>query len=351
VTALAARPPARPGPAPCPRPGPDAGGGWVVSPAFDLLFLANVAWPLLFLPGLACRSETAVDFWQVYFLTLPHRWITLLLVSLDPERRAGRGPALAAVAAAFFLLVVGVWAGTAAFTCLALADYVWNAWHFAAQHAGVLRIYTRKVGGGWDLLERHGLRSFVTYAVLRTAVWLTGWLEVSRAGEAWVRAADLAVLVVPVLLVGSALAGFTRARIGKTAYLLSLCGLYSGLLLSLSYRWAVGAIVLTTASSLFHAVEYLAVVTHYAWRRREVGREGAFRRLAGAWLPSLGLYAATLGAAGVWLDGKASPAFELWQGVNLWAALVHYAFDGMIWKLRRPETARALGAERVPVAA
>ena len=33
----------------------------------------------------------------------------------------------------------------------------------------------------------------------------------------------------------------------------------------------------------------------------------------------------------------------LWQGMNLWAAFVHYAFDGMIWKLRRPETAAALG--------
>jgi hypothetical protein len=33
----------------------------------------------------------------------------------------------------------------------------------------------------------------------------------------------------------------------------------------------------------------------------------------------------------------------LWQGLNLWASFVHYAFDGMIWKLRRPATAAALG--------
>src|SRR5262249_47724171 len=123
------------------------------------------------------------------------------------------------------------------------------------------------------------------------------------------------------------------------------------LLLSLSYRWATGVVVLTTASSLFHAVEYLAVVTHYAWRRREVGSGGAFRRLARAWLPFLAIYGALLGTAGVWLDGKSSPAFELWQGVNLWVALVHYAFDGMIWKLRRPGTARALGAEGASAAA
>jgi hypothetical protein len=38
-----------------------------------------------------------------------------------------------------------------------------------------------------------------------------------------------------------------------------------------------------------------------------------------------------------------SGVLVLWQGLNLWAAFVHYAFDGMIWKLRRPETAAALG--------
>jgi hypothetical protein len=34
----------------------------------------------------------------------------------------------------------------------------------------------------------------------------------------------------------------------------------------------------------------------------------------------------------------------IWQGVNLWAAYTHYAFDGIIWKLRKPTTAKALGA-------
>jgi hypothetical protein len=37
--------------------------------------------------------------------------------------------------------------------------------------------------------------------------------------------------------------------------------------------------------------------------------------------------------------------------LNLWAAMVHYAFDGMIWKLRRPETARVLGARAAAAAA
>jgi hypothetical protein len=34
---------------------------------------------------------------------------------------------------------------------------------------------------------------------------------------------------------------------------------------------------------------------------------------------------------------------EVWLGLNLWAAFLHYAYDGMIWKLRRSDTARTLG--------
>lgn len=332
------RAPAGPG-----TPAVPGDGGWVVSPAFDLIFLANVAWPLLFLVGVAGRSETNIDFWQVYFLTLPHRWITLALVAADPDRRGGRGLMLAGIALVLLLVVVGVRFGTAGFTCLAALDYAWNAWHFAAQHAGVLRIYARKVGGGPEWLERHALRAFVTYTILRTAAWLTGWLEVDAPGRAIVRAVDLAMLIVPILLVGVTLASCDRRRIGKMAYVLSVCVLYAGLLASLAFRWPRGVLVLATASGLFHAVEYLAIVTHYAWRRREIGRAGAFRRVANVWGPLLAIYAVLLGTTGAWLEGPSSPAAGLWQGANLWAALVHYAFDGLIWKLRRPETAQALG--------
>ncbi|MEJ7639265.1 MAG: hypothetical protein WKF75_15140 [Singulisphaera sp.] len=331
---------------PATESGPGHPGGWIVSPAFDLLLVANLGWPLLLLPGLSGRNETAVDFWQVYFVTLPHRWITLVLVALDPDRRERRGVRLVAIAAAMMALVAGVWLGTAAFTCLAVVDYVWNAWHFAAQHAGVLRIYGRKVGGGPAWMERYGIRFFVTYAVLRTAGWTTGWLETSDSSRDVLRAVDLLALAVPTTLAVAALCGVTRARAGKTVYTLSVCALYGGLLLSLSNRASAWVVPLATASGLFHATEYLAVVTHYARRRRNVGAGG----------PSDGSRACgsvpghLRGGAGV--DGGLAgggPAFEFWLGLNLWAAAVHYAFDGMIWKLRRPETARALGG--VPVIA
>ena len=62
------------------------------------------------------------------------------------------------------------------------------------------------------------------------------------------------------------------------------------------------------------------MVTHYAWRRRDSRRARAlFRRLAGVWMPFLGIYAAVLGsrASG---SGEGRPADEFWMGLNLWLA-------------------------------
>jgi hypothetical protein len=322
---------------------PPTGRGWVVSPAFDLLFLANLGWLLLLLPGLATRADTAVDFWQVYFLTLPHRWLTLVLVVADADRRGGRGRRLTAVALALAAVVVAGAVATDTLLCLVVVDFVWNAWHFGSQHAGVLRMYARKVGGGVPWLERWGVRLFVTYAAVRAAGWLTGWAGPDSPFLAALRAADLAVLVVPAALLVTNLAGATRDRVGKLAYLSSVCALYTGFVLSLRAEAPGWVVLFAAAGSMFHAVEYLAVVTHYARRRREVGSGGAFRVLARYWLFFLGAYVLVLGTAGVLLSEPDSGLAEFWAALNLWAAFVHYAYDGMIWKLRRPETAAALG--------
>ncbi len=98
---------------------------------------------------------------------------------------------------------------------------------------------------------------------------------------------------------------------------------------------------LTVASATFHAVEYLALVTSYAWRRQASGSAGLFQAMAGRWLGVLAAYVVLLGLADALLTASLA---EWWVGMNLWAAFLHYTYDGMIWKLRRPATARSLGA-------
>ena len=92
------------------------------------------------------------------------------------------------------VVVLGAWVGLESFSCLILADFIWNAWHFASQHGGILRIYGRMGGGGRPVLERWGFRVFVTYTALRTAGWLTGLTEHSAAARATMNTLDYVLL-------------------------------------------------------------------------------------------------------------------------------------------------------------
>jgi hypothetical protein len=318
--------------------------GWLVSPAFDLVFVANLGWLLLLVPGAATETDTVASFWQIYFLTLPHRWITLVLVALDPDRRAGRAPKLLGTALVALAFVVGVYFGTGGLTCLAVVDFVWNAWHFGAQHSGILRMYSLKAGAGPSIVERWGLRIFVCYTLLRTAAWTTGWTIGDAALERSRNGVDTFAILLPAAVLFAALFN-GRKTFGRMAYLASVVGLYGGLLVALMSRADAYVLPLMAASALFHAAEYLAIVSIYANRRRSVGSPGHFRALAESWPTFLLLYVVTLGSLGVVLEGTGPQWAEIWLAVNVWAALVHYAFDGMIWKLRTPDTARALGAE------
>jgi hypothetical protein len=317
-------------------------GGWIVAPGFDLLFIVNLTWLIALLPGFVAADGMAhAQFWQVYFLTTPHRWLTLVLVATDPDRREGRTRLFVALALVAGAIVAGVKWTTGAFVCLALVDYIWNGWHFASQHAGILRIYARKAGGGRPRLEHLSLRLFIFYVIARTAGWSSGWLESAADGMQALRLTDLLVLAAPaVLLIVEA--RFTgRGQPAKLTYLASVCGLYSALLLALRGRHTVLVIALTAASATFHAVEYLAILTSYAWRRTGQGGPGLFRAMAQRWLGFLAAYVVVLGLAAVMMERSLR---ELWFGLNLWAAFLHYAYDGLIWKLRRPATAQVLGA-------
>lgn len=76
------------------------------------------------------------------FLTTPHRWITLILVATDPDRRGGRSWLFVSIALIALVVVLGEYIWTGRFWCLAVIDYVWNYWHYD-QHGGVFRMYSR----------------------------------------------------------------------------------------------------------------------------------------------------------------------------------------------------------------
>lgn len=307
---------------------------WLMTPWIDIVFVANAAWPLLLLvqwkDGFDGRA--GLQFWQVYFVTTPHRWITLALVAMDRDRlRPGR-PVYLGLAAAVVLGCSTVWWSTGTLTCLLTIDYIWNAWHFAAQHQGIYRIYGRlsDPASGWrQSIERWGLRLFLLYVTLRVAI--ATWTE--PASQTTFDSLDWLVAVIPLAMLTRDAIRSSCIATGQIVYLLSISTLYLLLLWSVHMHRPALALSLTTASALFHALEYLAIVN---WRIRQ--RHGATDKdqdrvgtLASQWLMSLTIFVVVLGS-GAWLleHHWARP----WLFVNVIVAYLHYAFDGLIW--RRP---------------
>jgi hypothetical protein len=204
-------------------------------------------------------------------------------------------------------------------------------------------MYSKNAGGGPEWLERHALRVFVVYTLIRTAGWTTGWLEAESHLKGWLNTVDLVLLAVPGLVLVVNLIGFHRNRTGKLCYLVSMLSLYTVLLLSLRNDWRTLVFALTAASSTFHAVEYLAIVSHYAQRRKSIGSAGMFREVAKHWIVVFAVYLLALGLIGLIADGSGGWLMGAWAAVNVWSAFLHYTYDGFIWKLRKPATAQALG--------
>jgi hypothetical protein len=306
--------------------------GWLVGPWFDVFFVANLAWPLLVLAqvGDGFTGRAGLQFWQIYYVTTPHRWITLALVFLDRERFNQRRRTFLGVAACVVVVCLGVRLMTGALTCLLAVDYLWNAWHFAAQHHGIYRIYTRLSDPSRTeglAVEKWSMRGFLLYVTLRVAS--ATWSDL--VWEERLRTCDWLMALIPLGLVVRDVFRARTHSLGRIGYLLSVNCLYLCLLWAVHERRLGLVLSLATASALFHAIEYLSLVGWSVRQRHAAmgGKMGLLGFLAPRWGIALAVFVLILGAGG-WLMDRGF--LEFWLTLNVMVAFLHYAYDGLIWR-------------------
>jgi hypothetical protein len=275
-------------------------------------------------------GQSGVQFWQLYYITTPHRWITLFIVFLDGERLGQRRGTFVGIAALALLVCLGVRLSTGALTCLMAIDYVWNAWHFAAQHHGVYRIYGRfgpRPSVVVSDIDKWTMRLFILYVALRTAS--ATWSDANWHDR--LQIADWFAAAMPIGLAFGVLAQTRRATLGRAFYAVSVIALYSSLLWSVHVHRFDLVLSLATASALFHAIEYLALVSwSVSQRHAAVGeRLGLLAYFVPRWGLALAAFVLILGIGGWLMD---TWFIELWLFLNIVVAFLHYAYDGLIWR-------------------
>src|SRR5690606_23593268 len=121
------------------------------------------------------------------------------------------------------------------------------------------------------------------------------------------------------------------------AYLASVSLLYLSLLWAVHENRPGLVLTLATAAAVFHATEYLAIVTWSIRHRKAANSRSLWARVVGQWSLFLLALVVVLGVGG-WLFDR--QAMQIWLFVNVVVAFLHYAYDGMIWK-SRPRRAAA----------
>jgi len=243
---------------------------------------------------------------------------------------------------------------------IVLVAFFWGVWHGMMQTYGFCRIYDAKVGSFAELTRRLDFALcgiwFAT-AVLLSPQRMTDTLEsYYSAGGPFIppdllRAAQQGLLALALAISGVFLVNFVSMWIqGKRPSPVKLVLLVT----SISFWWYCNNIVASVLVGIalfevFHDVQYLSLVWIYNRKRVESDSSisGFMRfvfRRSGA---LVGVYVGLVLAYGGLSLSKSYVGIEavkrILTGVVTASALLHFYYDGFIWKVREKSTRQSLG--------
>jgi tetratricopeptide (TPR) repeat protein len=333
---------------------------WILGPWRDgILFIGT---PLLILPAaLLLKRGVALEDMALFvasFGALGHHLPGMLRAYGD--RELFRRFRTRFVVAPLFLLAVCIFAALSGWAGLALVVYAWGIWHGLAQTYGFLRIYDAKARSSALWTCRLDFALCVAWFLGVVALSPTRLRELANmayqsgvplAGEAWVEGArTLAgigiVAATAVFLVHAA--GSARRGAPPSALKLAVMATTFG------FWWFANVHVANLLLGVllfevFHDVQYLSIVWAFNRARSAKGADlgGWNRALFRGGLVRVGLYVALVfayGALNYGAQGLATGALRnVAMGALAASALLHFYYDGFIWKVRERATAQSLG--------
>jgi Tfp pilus assembly protein PilF len=243
---------------------------------------------------------------------------------------------------------------------IVLVAFVWGVWHGMMQTYGFCRIYDAKVGSFAELTRRLDFALcgiwFAT-AVLLSPQRMTDTLETYYAAggpfipPALLRAAQHGLLAFAIVISGLFLVNFVRLWLqGKRPSPVKLVLLVT----SISFWWYCNNIVASVLVGIalfevFHDVQYLSLVWIYNRKRVESDSSiGGFMRFVFRRSGALvGVYIGLILAYGGLSLSKSYVGIDavkrILTGVVTASALLHFYYDGFIWKVREKSTRQSLG--------
>lgn len=326
---------------------------WIRRPAWDALMAFS--WVPFAVLALVWAGQTSRLEWLVgatLIFSVSHQPLTMPLVYADPHVMNSRRRVFRLSPFIFVgLVLIGLQLDP---VVIAVIAGVWNAGHTLQQRYGITRIYGRKVGQSDGTIEHRLLWSMLGLALVVAASEASTPDRIASAGlggrnqrglDVLTDAAPVAKYLVPVMLivVGVLLVQWVRQELqaievnpAKWVYLGSTAALI-GLTMISPLAGFVGYIG-------SHAAEYYLIVhNHLADRYPDDATDGGapLGRAVRSRTGPLGLMVIyTVGIVALIWAIRSFGSYEVYAFVFLTIGGMHLFYDGLIWKLRRPEVAR-----------
>src|SRR5437867_688834 len=243
---------------------------------------------------------------------------------------------------------------------IVLVAFVWGVWHGMMQTYGVCRIYDAEVGSFAEVTRR---LDFAVCGVWFAAAVLLSPQRMTDTLESYYSAGG--PFIPPALLHGAQQGLLALALIISAVFLANFIWMWSSgkrpspvklvlLVTSISFWWYCNNIVASVLVGIalfevFHDVQYLSLVWIYNRKRVESDSSiGGFMRFVFRRSGALvGLYIGLIFAYGALGYFKSNIGIDtvkrILTGVVTASALLHFYYDGFIWKVREKSTRQSLG--------
>ncbi|HEU4419067.1 MAG TPA: tetratricopeptide repeat protein [Planctomycetota bacterium] len=335
---------------------------WFHSASFDLLLILGVpflTWPLVMAGQDSLGSETLNKL--ILLTATGHYFATFVRTYGDRELFQRFQTRFVLVPIVLLIVAVGMFASGRA-AALLLVTAGWAFWHWLAQAFGFARIYDIKAGSfrpltAW-LDKALVITGFVGAVVLNAGSTATFGKAFLDAGIALPGAAQFAVIQRVVLgamiLVGAAYVLnllWTISRRQPWSWQKQFMHVTTIGYYWFSFAWLPNVLVAYVLYELFHDIQYYAIT--WLTCRQRVKRPGVAawlqRMFRPGWVAAAGFILVMTAFGGLDLGGRSlareNQLHQLWLGVFLTTALLHYYYDGFIWKARESSLGKDLGIQ------
>lgn len=292
---------------------------WIRSPRFDLTFIMGGAVLTLLLPVLtSVRPELLPLVFWIWLIAFEgsHFWATFSRTYFDSRFRAENPGFLAGSLLFFAFPVVAVFLGTTLKSpwptdLYGYFIFLWSLYHNARQHYGFLSIYARKSGNRAETITAYQrviyvaivgaqiyfathFKTEIAIAVAPFRQWPAGLQALLTYGPLAITAAAAVWLV---LLARQSYAEFGKTSMIPALYTTVCLVFYSVMFYVVAPRepffpspvnGAQKLMLLAVMNSLFHNIQYHAIVWHYSAKRyrsdQQFGLAGRFNRSTASYI-------------------------------------------------------------------